>query len=197
MREALRNIRAWVASLTVTDMNEIVADNGITAGMVVSQEAGEQLRRIDAALSAPQPIGIRRRAQRIVEIANQYEGYDEIALVRVPVGVLRAAAMIVNGQALAPMLNTMTAPETSGQVAQEEITPEDQAAAASIGMPNTAKVFSHHRRRAVEGLVEKVAKMEARPDWSGLTRVQLGYESGFAHAINAVTALLHAGHSDA
>jgi hypothetical protein len=49
----LRRVREWVASLTVTDMNEIVADGGITAGMVVGQEAAEQLRRIDAALAAP------------------------------------------------------------------------------------------------------------------------------------------------
>lgn len=50
MREALKGVRAWVASLTVTDMNEIVADGGITAGMVVGQEAVEQLRRIDKAM---------------------------------------------------------------------------------------------------------------------------------------------------
>ena len=50
---ALRDVRAWVAALTVTDMNEIVADGGITAGMVVGQEATEQLRRIDRALSGP------------------------------------------------------------------------------------------------------------------------------------------------
>lgn len=43
----LRAFRAWAASLTVTDMNEIVADNGITAGMVVTQEAAEQVRRLD------------------------------------------------------------------------------------------------------------------------------------------------------
>ena len=50
--EAADGIRAWAASLTVCDMNEIVADNGITAGMVVGQEAGEQVRRIDRALTA-------------------------------------------------------------------------------------------------------------------------------------------------
>lgn len=48
----LRAFRAWAASLTVTDMNEIVAENGITAGMVVSQEAVEQVRRIDRILGA-------------------------------------------------------------------------------------------------------------------------------------------------
>ena len=53
LRAALEGVRAWVASLTVTDMNEIVADGGITAGMVVGQEATEQLRRIDRALKAP------------------------------------------------------------------------------------------------------------------------------------------------
>jgi hypothetical protein len=47
----LRGFRDWAASLTVTDMNEIVADNGITAGMVVTQEAGEQVRRIDRLLA--------------------------------------------------------------------------------------------------------------------------------------------------
>ena len=51
MREALASVRAWAASLTVCDMNEIVADNGITAGMVVGQEANEQVRRIDRALT--------------------------------------------------------------------------------------------------------------------------------------------------
>ena len=56
LREALTGVRAWVASLTVTDMNEIVADGGITAGMVVGQEATEQLRRLDAALT-PDTIG--------------------------------------------------------------------------------------------------------------------------------------------
>lgn len=50
--EALVGVRAWAASLTVCDMNEIVADNGITAGMVVGQEAGEQVRRIDRILAA-------------------------------------------------------------------------------------------------------------------------------------------------
>lgn len=50
-REALTNARAWIASLTVIDMNEIVADGGITAGMVVGQEAIEQVRRIDKTLT--------------------------------------------------------------------------------------------------------------------------------------------------
>lgn len=51
--KALEGVRAWIASLTVTDMNEVVADNGITAGMVVGQEAIEQLRRIDALKGTP------------------------------------------------------------------------------------------------------------------------------------------------
>lgn len=50
LRAALEGVRAWVASLPDIDMNEIVADNGITAGMVVGQEAAEQVRRIDRAL---------------------------------------------------------------------------------------------------------------------------------------------------
>lgn len=49
--EELRGFREWAASLTVTDMNEIVADNGITAGMVVTQEAAEQVRRLDRLLA--------------------------------------------------------------------------------------------------------------------------------------------------
>lgn len=51
LRKQLEATRAWIASLTVTDMNEIVADGGITAGMVVGQEAIEQVRRIDNALT--------------------------------------------------------------------------------------------------------------------------------------------------
>ncbi len=51
LREAMAGVRSWAASLTVTDMNEIVADGGITAGMVVGQEAIEQVRRLDAALA--------------------------------------------------------------------------------------------------------------------------------------------------
>ncbi|WP_303763742.1 hypothetical protein [Sphingobium yanoikuyae] len=47
----MAGVRSWAASLTVTDMNEIVADGGITAGMVVGQEAIEQVRRLDAALA--------------------------------------------------------------------------------------------------------------------------------------------------
>ncbi|TKD50184.1 hypothetical protein [Sphingomonas baiyangensis] len=49
LEAALKDAREWIASLTVTDMNEIVADGGITAGMVVGQEATEQVRRIDRA----------------------------------------------------------------------------------------------------------------------------------------------------
>jgi hypothetical protein len=51
LREALIGVRAWTASLTVCDMNEIVADGGITAGMVVGQEATEQVRRIDRVIA--------------------------------------------------------------------------------------------------------------------------------------------------
>lgn len=57
LREALTGVRSWAASLTVTDMNEIVADGGITAGMVVGQEAIEQVRRLDAALSEAREAG--------------------------------------------------------------------------------------------------------------------------------------------
>ena len=57
LREAMDGIREWIAALTVTDMNELVADGGVTAGMLVGQEAGEQLRRLDAALSHDQRGG--------------------------------------------------------------------------------------------------------------------------------------------
>lgn len=56
LREALSGIREWIAALTVTDMNELVADGGLTAGMLVGQEASEQLRRLDMALAALPPV---------------------------------------------------------------------------------------------------------------------------------------------
>ena len=56
LREALSGIREWIAGITVTDMNELVADGGVTAGMLVGQEASEQLRRLDIALAALPPV---------------------------------------------------------------------------------------------------------------------------------------------
>lgn len=61
---------------------------------------------------------IARRAQRIVEIANKYEGYDELALAKVPVTVLRAAAMIVNGKAFEPLVEKMR--DTAGDAELRE-----------------------------------------------------------------------------
>lgn len=84
------------------------------------------------ALSKPTPVAgearpdeeIRRRAQHIVEIANKYEGYDGLALAKVPVTVLRAAAMIVNGAAFAPLMERVTffsrlTPDEAGDLRQK------------------------------------------------------------------------------
>ena len=43
----------WLRSIVDSDWDEVVADGGVTAGMVIKQEAGEQLRRIYRAASAP------------------------------------------------------------------------------------------------------------------------------------------------
>ena len=80
LREALTGVRHWVASLTVTDMNDIVADGGITAGMVVGQEAIEQLRRLDAALTAQaHPAGddVRALAVAAQEVEGVLQGVRE------------------------------------------------------------------------------------------------------------------------
>ncbi len=48
--EQVKLLNGWLGDVGETDMCEIVADGGITAGMVVGQEAREQQRRLRAAL---------------------------------------------------------------------------------------------------------------------------------------------------
>lgn len=45
----------WLDNIANCDLTDIVADGGITAGMVVQQEAREQSRRIKASLAEPTP----------------------------------------------------------------------------------------------------------------------------------------------
>lgn len=48
--EVAKHLNSWLGSIAETDMSEIVADGGITASMVVAQEASEQQRRLRRAL---------------------------------------------------------------------------------------------------------------------------------------------------
>lgn len=53
LREEVHSVVRWLESVAKTDPNEIVADGGITAGMVISQEARTVfLPRLRAALAA-------------------------------------------------------------------------------------------------------------------------------------------------
>ena len=74
---------------------------------------------------------IARRAQRIVEIANKYEGYDELALAKVPVTVLRAAAMIVNGKAFEPLVEKMR--DTAGDAELRKALRDARDALLAVG----------------------------------------------------------------
>lgn len=49
--DALKGLNSWLGGLAETDLEEIVADGGITAGMVVVQEAAEQQRRVRAIIA--------------------------------------------------------------------------------------------------------------------------------------------------
>lgn len=51
MFELLKRVNSWLDGVAECDMDEIVADGGITAGMVVAQEAREQQRRVRAAIA--------------------------------------------------------------------------------------------------------------------------------------------------
>jgi Ser/Thr protein kinase RdoA (MazF antagonist) len=63
MRERVERVRDWLFSIAEIDMDEIVADGGITAAMVVQQEAREQARRLARASlstemnSEPEKVG--------------------------------------------------------------------------------------------------------------------------------------------
>lgn len=58
LREALENHTRWLDEIsTNSDMAEIVADGGVTAGMVVQQEAREQRRRLLRALASTDMAG--------------------------------------------------------------------------------------------------------------------------------------------
>lgn len=50
--EALKAAYSWIGAVADCDMDEIVADGGVTAAMVVRQEAGEQARRARQAIDA-------------------------------------------------------------------------------------------------------------------------------------------------
>jgi 2-phospho-L-lactate guanylyltransferase (CobY/MobA/RfbA family) len=60
-------LNGWLGDVAVIDMDETVADGGITAAMVVQQEAGFQQKRLrnalqavfDARLATPNPIAPR------------------------------------------------------------------------------------------------------------------------------------------
>lgn len=65
LADAVRHFACWCESVGGLDMSEIVAHGGVTAGMVVSQEAIEQGRRARTALAAapasPEPLNKERR----------------------------------------------------------------------------------------------------------------------------------------
>jgi hypothetical protein len=49
-RRDIESVRAWLRGLPMLDLEDIVADGGITAGMVVQQEAVEMASRLARAL---------------------------------------------------------------------------------------------------------------------------------------------------
>ena len=49
--EALRRVHDWLASVVDADFDEVVADGGITAGMVIGREARDQQSRVRAAIA--------------------------------------------------------------------------------------------------------------------------------------------------
>ena len=46
MKAEIEGVRNWLWTIVDSDLNEIVADGGITAGMVIQQETHEQIRRL-------------------------------------------------------------------------------------------------------------------------------------------------------
>lgn len=48
--EEAKRLNSWLGDVAASDMDEIVADGGITAAMVIGQEADERQKRLRAAL---------------------------------------------------------------------------------------------------------------------------------------------------
>ena len=50
--EEAKHLNSWLGGVSECDMDDIVADGGITASMVVRQEAGWRQKKLRAALQA-------------------------------------------------------------------------------------------------------------------------------------------------
>jgi hypothetical protein len=54
MREAAKTVSDWLAQLPILDMEDVVADGGVTAAMVVQQQAIGMMNKLDLTLAQPQ-----------------------------------------------------------------------------------------------------------------------------------------------
>lgn len=66
--EAMKRVNSWLCTVAECDMDELVADGGITAAMVVQQEAKEQQKRMRTAIAAA--LTTQPQAGEAVEITD-------------------------------------------------------------------------------------------------------------------------------